>query len=232
MDVLRVDVLTADTRDPPEIADACAKLGPKVSREFMPACDYGSVGRIGKSWAIERKEANNFLSDLTDGTLYDQMLKVAREDIDIVFLLPEGQIVPSDRGRKVRTQRGKREWDYKAVYHSWVELTCLGVRILPFVPKEYTPRAIVNVFHTMNGNLKYIVEKNRRPLTLHNRKYPGRRYFEGVVGRVTLDNLAVPYPNLWMLFNATMSEPKDVLTVPGVGPSCLQKIRDFLTSRL
>ena len=232
MDVLRVDVLTADTRDPPEIAAACAKLGPKVSREFMPAGDYGSVGRIGRSWVIERKEANDFLSCLTDGTLYDQMLKMTQEDIDLIFWLPEGQIVPSDKGRKVRTQRGKREWDYKAVYHSWVELTCLGGIILPFVPKEYTPRAIVNVFHTMNGNLKYIVEKNRRPLTLHNRKYPGRRFFEPVVGKATLDNLAVPFPNLWMLFNATMAEPESVLAVQGVGPTCIRKIRDALTTRL
>jgi hypothetical protein len=233
MDVLRVDVLTADTRDPPEIAAACAKLGPEVSREFMSACDYGSVGRIGKSWGIERKEANDFLSCLTDGSLYTQMLKMTQqEEIDVLFLLPEGQIVPANKGRKVRTQRGKREWDYKAVYHAWVEITCLGIHILPFVPKEYTPRAIVNVFHAMNGNLKYIVEKNRRPLTLANRKQPGRRFFEPVVGAATLHGLAEPFPNLWMLFGAVMEAPEDVLAIPGVGPTTLQKIRAYLTSRL
>jgi len=163
----------------------------------------------------------------------DQIVAAAmQEDVDVLFLLPEGQIVPADGGRKVRTQRGKREWDYKAVYHSWVELVCLGVNILPFVPKEYTPRAIVNVFHTMNGNLKYIVEKNRRPLTLRNRKKPGRRFFEPVVGKATLNNLAQPFPNLWILFNASMTDPGEVLNVPGVGPTCLRKIRDVLTARL
>lgn len=229
---LEPNVLTADTRDPTRIADEIESFGLAVAREQLPAGDYGSVSTLtGKTWLIERKEANNYLSDLTSGHLYEQMLKL-QDAADLVYFLPEGKLVPGRGGRTVRTERGKTEWNYKAVYHSWVELDCLGAHQLPFVPKEYTARAIAQVFWTLNNGPEFIVEKNRRPLTMQNKSSPARRFAEPILGKSTLDKLNNKYANLWMLFWDCMTHPHEVTQVNGVGPTTVEKIRKLLTWRI
>ena len=229
--MLELDVLTADTRDPKRIADDIGKLGVKVVREKMNSGDYGSLSKRGKTWLMERKEANDFLSCLADGSLYDQMLRLT-QDADVAFLLPEGRLIPSESGKMVRTHRGKREWNYMATYHAFIELACLGAIILPFVPPQFTAAAIVQVMRTMNGNLKYIVEKNRRPLTLTNKVSPARRFMEPMIGKVVLDNLSSAYPNLWMIFRRCMEDPDEVQTIPHVGPTTVKRIQDLMVRKI
>ena len=242
-DLLTPERITCDTREPggtgntdpdkTRIAAEIERLGiPALPPRTLPCGDYGGATFAGDLWLIERKEANDFLSSLTTGRLYDQVRRLLEAPVRFRFLLPEGQLVPGTDGR-VRTSRGKSEWDYKAIYHAWIELTALGINMLPFVPREYTARAIVQVRETLNIGPKYVIEKHGRNghISLHSQMNLPRRYMEPLLGRVVMDNMYdAGYPNMWTILTAAMLEPKKLEKVPRSGPSVTKKLRELLTT--
>ena len=239
---LSPDYIACDTREPggkdetvdlekARIAGEILAMGQRVEIEKLGCGDYGSVSNDGQSWIIERKEAGDYLSSLTDGRLYSQFSRILSAPVDIRVLLPEGQVVPSADGKSVRTSRGKSEWDFKAIYHSWIELACLGVIILPFVPRQYAARAIVQFHETLNNGAKFVVEKHPMPIKLKGPLNRPRRYLEPMIGRSNMDKLSPLYPNLWTLFTAAMATPEEIQRVHGIGPQTVKNIRDLLVTR-
>lgn len=231
---LSPNILTCDTREPPRIHREILEKRPTAVRKKLDEGDYGSISNAGP-WLCERKEANDYLNCLTDGSLYTQfqrLLNTPEYNDFTIFLLPEGHILPSDDGKAVRVARGKRQWNYRAVYHSYIELVALGVHILPVVPPRFTAHAIIQLDDTMNNGITYLREKHRRPMSLTAPSGEAERFLAPMLGEAALKHLHPHFGNVWSLFTAVMEEPEKLLAVKHIGPSTVERLQRLLLAQL
>jgi len=228
--------LTCDTRDPKGIEADIKRMGVSTLCAALPVGDYASITRRGLLWVLERKEAKDFLNCLSDREGFDRIYDQVRRMLDLhiadhIFWLPEGLILPGSDGC-VRVGRGKSAWNYKAVMHAYIELAALGITILPPAPDGYAAYAIVQVYESMNlGVPKYIVERHRRPLRLRNEMTLPMKFLSPLIGSVTAQALGRAYGSVYSILTAALEEPKQMQSIPSIGPSTVDKLRKLALER-